>query len=546
MNRPIPDSRPCTCDYCRRRRRAGARVCQAAIFIGCVIGILALLVGGAMQLHSQSLPVVNRNGVKKYAPDLPFDSLNGTVNGTINAETFPGADIGAKINAAFASCSGSFASPRRSCSVVLPPGGVYTTTTPIVIPGDGVAPYVASASLDCRDSQITYTGTGAGLTVMGGNTYNSGELRNCVIIAPTVVFWSRTSFRVSNVGFYTTAATGVQFINDHAHGGPGYTEQNQWSHVELDGTGACLVTFSQDASLADGGSFFYNTFTSIHVGLNSQKAVCLSDNTGIPISLWGNTWEMTVNGGGTSTVFWIGNGASMIRGRVSLHGEAAGGYDVFASATNSIFEEFGESYVSNLAHGYGGGVPKSNIFFKGTDGFQTPYSGGIAARACKTFPDGPGIIWLANYGGNEASCTWEIRTRATDNTNQDVNIQGSGTAYQTVFFVSPCSTQGGIGIGPGYAITNGVCNTEANIPKHTLEYNGTFGSKDKKFEADANGNAHALTLRINSGPVASQPTCAVGIEGMIWYVPGSDVAQGNLWVCVNNGGSFVWTVFSNL
>jgi hypothetical protein len=92
----------------------------------------------------------------------------------LNATLFPGSDIGAQINAAFASCSGR-------CKVEVPQGSYnYSTTIQIPVHSAG------GAVLEC-DSQSTmlnYTGTGDAMEAFGTGDAESGILvQNCGLVS---------------------------------------------------------------------------------------------------------------------------------------------------------------------------------------------------------------------------------------------------------------------------------------------------------------------------------------------------------------------------
>src|SRR6202044_3800430 len=88
----------------------------------------------------------------------------------LNATTFPGSDIGAKVNAAFASCNGR-------CKVEIPAGN-YTYSTTINLP----VQFSGGATLLC-DSQSTtlnYIGSGDAISAFGlGDTESGLIVRDC-------------------------------------------------------------------------------------------------------------------------------------------------------------------------------------------------------------------------------------------------------------------------------------------------------------------------------------------------------------------------------
>jgi hypothetical protein len=98
------------------------------------------------------------------------------------ATAFPGADIGAQIDAAYAACSAN-----TGCAIVVPPppgGSFYTMATPIVFGTSG-----KNVSLDCMVSSgpengaIHFTGAGVAVTVDTGSGTNPAHgvssINNC-------------------------------------------------------------------------------------------------------------------------------------------------------------------------------------------------------------------------------------------------------------------------------------------------------------------------------------------------------------------------------
>lgn len=91
-------------------------------------------------------------------------SRSGVRSNVLVATSFPGADIGAQINAAFASCGGR-------CKVVVPQGN-YNYSTTIQLP----VQTFAGATLEC-DSQSTvlnYTGSGDAMAALGSGETDIG------------------------------------------------------------------------------------------------------------------------------------------------------------------------------------------------------------------------------------------------------------------------------------------------------------------------------------------------------------------------------------
>ena len=98
--------------------------------------------------------------------------------GVLNAKDFPGSDIGEQVNAAAATC-------RRGsvCHIVIPPSGLLTLTTPIVmVDGEEVecsrSGYIRTGGEPIRGAQLEYSGAGIEVTMNGsGDTLLGCGLR---------------------------------------------------------------------------------------------------------------------------------------------------------------------------------------------------------------------------------------------------------------------------------------------------------------------------------------------------------------------------------
>jgi hypothetical protein len=101
------------------------------------------------------------------AQDLPLTGgtltgplLGPSINGTVNPVQFAGADIGAKINTAFATCTGN------SIHLQIPPG-TYSFSTPIVFSGS------CMPQIDAAGVEMDYTGTGQAIAFSGLDNHAS-------------------------------------------------------------------------------------------------------------------------------------------------------------------------------------------------------------------------------------------------------------------------------------------------------------------------------------------------------------------------------------
>ncbi len=389
------------------------------------------------------------------------------------ADNQPGLDIGAKINAAFAACGGRSSAPVQGCSVNLAGGVPYSYATTIVIPNATSAPYIHAPTLDCNGGTLTYTGTGEGLTVLGENEYKSGAIRNCNVrfarTSATSHWWSRIDFSVMHSSF-TLGAGGIFLVNDLAHGGPGYTEQQHWEDIHWTvPADSCGVTFMEDPSIVGTGvgSFFYNRFEG-HLDLagNNSKGFCTADVAAPPrVGSFGSTFLLHVNmGGAGDSIFYLAAMTQIMRGFVDIVGENDGGanYDIYLAGGGADFTNFGQEYLFKVSHYYGVNARANINFAGGLDNLtndvitgigsvnETYEQGGIPAQVTsKNFSAGNTVHALARYSPCPAvNGWWQVGWRQTDNTWQDVDVAGtSGKPFTNTIYTDDC---GGVGVGQGF------------------------------------------------------------------------------------------------
>jgi hypothetical protein len=143
----------------------------------------------------------------------PYHVTLGNPQSTVYADQYSGADIGAKINAAFTACS-------NACTVYVP-AGAYSYSTTIAFPAstdDG------KASLECNSGAVmTYTGSGDAFTAIPTSTAPNAanvKVTGCTFVGTssaangihTKVFNKGTFTNVTVRGF--TAATAACVLNE--------------------------------------------------------------------------------------------------------------------------------------------------------------------------------------------------------------------------------------------------------------------------------------------------------------------------------------------
>ncbi len=127
---------------------------ECAVFAILIAG--STLIGSSPIGRSQSLPRLSASPARSQ----------------VIATNYPGPDIGAQVNAAFASCGGQ-------CSVSIPEGTyVYATTIQIPIKTTGGPELVC----DSNSTTIRYTGGGDAVAAFGFGDSQAGlVIRNCTI-----------------------------------------------------------------------------------------------------------------------------------------------------------------------------------------------------------------------------------------------------------------------------------------------------------------------------------------------------------------------------
>lgn len=129
----------------------------------CTVLLFLLASGAAAQNISAGL--MNRAGCAEGDAACSAGSFRlGIRPNALNATTFPGSDIGAKVNAAFASCGGA-------CEVEIPAGN-YTYSTTINIP----VAIAGGVTLECdtESTILNYTGSGDAIAAFGTGVAESG------------------------------------------------------------------------------------------------------------------------------------------------------------------------------------------------------------------------------------------------------------------------------------------------------------------------------------------------------------------------------------
>ncbi len=353
-------------------------------------------------------------------------------------------------------------------TVDLPQGGVCAINSTVTIP----ATYMV---LNCRGSELLYKANSGDAVYVAPYAssvpYISGGMKDCYVHEGTgspgasngIHQQSRLGFKYERIrirGFSGSGGAGMYWEN--TDGGPGFNEQN--SILSLD-------TFDNSRGLklhASGGtnSFHYNDIYDWHCGVNTGQ-YCLSlEGTNSPDSadMFGGILELHVNGNGTNMRTLSLTGGTVIGQKVAIiTGELTSGggplYSLYVDS-QSYFQSPGYINVAGGTTFAGSSQTQAGTVLPTdpvTGAAKWEPSGGIQAeRHCKYMLGDPNanpansgnaVFWLSNFGGVENNCFFQIKARATDASNKDVNVTGSGSAPVNILYTDSLSKRVGIGVG---------------------------------------------------------------------------------------------------
>jgi hypothetical protein len=387
-----------------------------------------------------------------------------SVNGVLAPEQFAGLDIGAKINAAFASCASS---AGGSCALQLSPGQNYSFSTQFHIPGDATDGS-GFMSLDCKGSTLTWTGAGDASQVMAQNSDRpSGLIKDCVLVNGSgntaavdgIHQFSRGAMQYERVtvnGFSNSTSSGLHLDNSATVWG-GYNERLYLNRFTV-GNNTKGVRYQ--GSNGGTNSFGYNTMVSAECN-TVEGQICISvEGTGSALSadLYGGFFDMKVNGAVTTTrgrVVSVTNGGAFRRSLVNFTAESFGsllGYMFYVDSNASGINVTGNVIASNMTN-FNGGTSDSIIApqLNSTFVLQNPaYATGLQqARNSKYIWDGNNVRYgMASNGGVEKNGFFQLFSRATtDGTDPEVDATSGLTPQVNMQY---CVPNAGCGFGAGY------------------------------------------------------------------------------------------------
>lgn len=372
------------------------------------------------------------------------------VNGVYVANSFPGSDIGAQVNAAFAACN-------MNCKVQVLPG-TYSFSTTILM-------NKPTQTLEGLGSKATvvlnYTGSGYAIEMQMDpfTSINAGMIANLTLTGTS-----------SGLGGLLTGSVIGSVLRD----------------IEIDGfpNGDCINIQNTSDSLGNGGWYERNHWYGVETG-NAHAAnpsgclynVYVKPTANGTSSLGYNDWQLQMNvangqkgiyldGSGTN-VFWYNSRLLLTCNVTSSSTSTSSIPECLTITNNSIFTQsngglFGENSISNSAYGTGIHVLSGGTLnFEGEEDFinlNDLFDGGsMGGGIIKQFGPNPaqnGTIRLGNTGAivwRNAANTGDVAGITVDSSNNLELGNGGNKVY----------LGGGTLMAPTYA-TSQVCATSAS------------------------------------------------------------------------------------
>ncbi len=401
--------------------------------------------------------------------------------GVRNAALFPGADIGARINAAFADGG-------PGAHVILPAGQtfIYATTWRIPTPAINSAPL-----LDCQGSTLHYTGSGDAALVAagGGEPYASGRIQNCILTGTPAA--ANGIHQQARVGMHFRDVTVSNFTNPRASallventrfdgtstpGGLGWSERLDADLNLFNDTAGVVLLGSRGGT----NSYGYSSLSLRCQLFDAQWCLTIDGSAAtqdVGADLYGSTVTLKANAtfntqpGGLLRVIHRGS----LRTTLAIDAESQGKLPGFALFTDrsSAVQACGYSVAVHFEnHNEGVSAQQlvsTNVGSCGSSAGATfqPYLffGNVAqARSSKWFVTPAGVdYFMAAPGGVEPGSPFALWAR---NTADPGDPEADGPGRRTVLWADALSKS--VGIGPGY---------ETRRPAHTLEFDGTFANR---------------------------------------------------------------------
>lgn len=480
-----------------------------------------------------STPNASQSIAQPAGTTLAVSSLNGTVS----ADQFPGADMGAQLNAAFT------ANPAGK--VTLPPGQTYSYATTWSFPASATNTYPI---LDCQGSTLNYTGSGDAVLVTPGGAfpYKSGLIENCILTGTSVAANSfhqeariGMNYRNVSVSGFTGTTSAALFLDNTSFAGATTGSAAGWnerSDIDINVFGD---TFGVRALGSHGGT---NSFAYTVLNMRCQTTDgqwCLSvegvaDMYSAKISIMGNATFMNVAGGMVRAT-----GGALIRsGWLTVNGESqgsVGGTDIYNDASSAI-DACGLKFTPGFSTVNLGTSDQQNvsIFANACANGQlrftpTGYSQGVQqSRNWKLTLGTTGFdAYLPSNYGVEGNAHFGIWRRVTQNPGDP---EADGPNKTTAFYIN--SFNGYVGIGPGFDVATPLFDLQVNGTMGIFRASGVDKLQFMKRYLDPIGGVHDY-LRSATDP---------GQPSLPYYLDMSDFTSGTevdvtVEKCIATGGS---------
>jgi hypothetical protein len=440
--------------------------------------------------------------VKAQVIELPCPSGTGAINQTRNANTNGLKQYICRDRAGNVTFQGSIVGPGSSVATF------NVKNSPYLAQGNGTTNDTAAIQAAITDAQAaggivffpqgnykysTLTFTGQNLLVQGAgvnattltSTANGTDaiVVNAAVIPPylglefaNLTLAGNANAATVGLDFYGTSGVTLRDVAIRDFAGAGAVG---WKMRDIDATHFCERIYVYGLSLFNNTtdveylgapgitSFGYHEFHGVHLSLyDGQTGFYIGANTFLYNSTWdvrGNISDPTTG----ATAISLNSGASANLSGSILMEETSGALatGIYGDNTSNTFNFAGNldflafnvqknvgatdrillGGPNTITGSYEWSVLNPSGFLQRTSKLDLfhPYSGGQQDIT----------IWLANYGGvpTENNGIFRILTRATDDTNQNVDETGTGTPPGNIFYTD--SNQH-VGIGPGWDSAN--------------------------------------------------------------------------------------------
>jgi hypothetical protein len=314
-----------------------------------------------------------------------------SINGLLNATDYPGADIGAKVNAAIA------ALPANGGTVYIPAGS-YTQSTTILLPR-----YVLLQGASAFGTQLTYTGAGWAVIIAdasGGGNYPEGGIADLTLAGPGnttatggvylggsdgVVAGSGT-VNVSGTGVTSESGTGfstatwqagtVIIINGVAYPISSVNSSSSITLVTSGGTqtGSTYFVVASPSTASDPGTNYGD-----QVNINRVRIGGNATGFGVGLQYGANSWSTAFSqgliDGNVVGIIFPGGAFSIGSGERLCFVDSAIQNNV---STGVVCSDGGEMYFTNCSFDYNQAATYTNftgLSVEQTDGATLTFSG---------------------------------------------------------------------------------------------------------------------------------------------------------------------------